>query len=45
MKQTDSFDPTLTLATVAVQGLLHLLESGVRLDVRVGGTLAELLCD
>ena len=44
MKQANSIGPTLTLATETSWGLLHLLESGVHLDVRVGGTLAELLC-
>jgi hypothetical protein len=36
--------PTLTLATQDLKGLLHLLESGVRLTVRVGGSLADLVC-
>lgn len=45
MTQDDHTHPVLTLTTARLQGLLHLLESGVRLNVRVGGSLAELLCD
>ncbi|MDJ0784963.1 MAG: hypothetical protein QNJ22_23555 [Desulfosarcinaceae bacterium] len=35
----------LTIRTATLQGFLHLLEGGVRLDVNLGGTLADLLCD
>jgi hypothetical protein len=45
MKRTEMIGPTLALATQDPKGLLHLLESGVRQEVRVGGTLAQLLCD
>lgn len=37
--------PQWTIRTQALEELLHLLESGVRLEVTVGGTLAELLCE
>jgi hypothetical protein len=45
MKQTEMIGPALSLATQDPKGLVHLLESGVRQEVRVGGTLAQLLCD
>lgn len=45
MIQNNQTCPTLTLATETPEGLLHLLESGVRQEVSVGGTLAGLLCD
>jgi hypothetical protein len=45
MKAAKEHLPVLTLATQDLKGLLHLLESGVRLTVRVGTSLADLVCD
>ena len=45
MKAATNDIPELALATQDLKGLLHFLESGVRMTVRVGTSLADLVCD
>lgn len=45
MNRAQNSDPWLTIDTKDRKGLLHLLESGLRLDVMVGCSLARLLCE
>jgi hypothetical protein len=45
MNTTRNIDPWLKINTKARKSLLHLLESGLRLDVMVGCSLARLLCE
>jgi hypothetical protein len=45
MNMAQKSDTWLTIHTKVPKSLLHLLENGLRLNVMVGGTLAQLLCE
>jgi hypothetical protein len=45
MNTAQNTDPWLTINIKAPKGFVHLLESGLRLDVMVGCSLARLLCE
>jgi hypothetical protein len=45
MNTAQHIEPWLTINTKVRKSLLHLLESGLRLDVMVGCSLARLLCE
>jgi hypothetical protein len=45
MNTAQNIDPWLTISTKVRKSLLHLLESGLRMEVMVGCSLASLLCE